>query len=230
VFELLTNEKVMIVLVGGKKGGTGKSTIATNLGALRAERAGHNNLLLVDTDSQGSSADWTYYRRETGRDGIECIQLFEKRIVSEIDSKASRYDDIIIDAGGRDSKELRYSMTVADKMVVPVGASQYDLNTVADIDELIDQARTVNPDLQCYVLINNFPNHSKLTEGEEAIEFLRQFDNVTPLDFIVHHRISFNRTAKEGLGVNELKNDSGQLADPKALSEITKLYEVIYNE
>src|SRR5690625_947556 len=219
----------MVVLVGGKKGGTGKSTIATNLAALRVEKAGHKNLLLIDTDSQGSTADWTYYRKESGKDGIECIQLFEKRIVTEIDSKAKRYEDIIIDAGGRDSKELSYSMTVADVMLVPVGASQYDLNTIVDIDELLEQVRTINPDLTCYVIINNFPNHAKLTEGEEGIEFLKQFDNVIPIEFIIHHRISFNRTAKEGLGVNELTNN-GTIADPKALDEITKLYEVIYHE
>ena len=219
----------MIVLVGGKKGGTGKSTISTNLAALRVEKAGHKNLLLIDTDSQGSTADWAYYRKESGKDGIECIQLFEKRIVTEIDSKAKRYEDIIIDAGGRDSKELRYSMTVADIMLVPVGASQYDLNTIADIDELLEQVRTINPDLICYVVINNFPNHARLTEGEEGIEYLKQFDNIIPIEFIIHHRISFNRTAKEGLGVNELKNN-GTIADPKALKEISKLYEVIYHE
>src|SRR5699024_4742083 len=219
----------MVVLVGGKKGGTGKSTIATNLAALRIEKAGHNNLLLIDTDSQGSSADWTYYRKEAGKDGIECIQLFEKRIISEIDSKVERYDDIIIDAGGRDSRELRYSMTVADVMLIPVGASQYDLNTLYDMDELIGQVRTVNPDMKCYVVINNFPNHAKLSEGDEGIEFIKQFDSVIPLDFIIHHRISFNRTAKEGLGINELKNN-GSIADRKALQEMTKLYEVIYHE
>lgn len=220
----------MIVLVGGKKGGTGKSTLATNLAAMRIEKAGHQNLLLIDTDSQASSSDWTYYRRDSGKTGIECIQLFDKRIVSEIDSKADRYDDIVIDAGGRDSKELRYAMTVADVMCVPVGASQYDLNTVYDLDELVENARIPNPDLKCYVVINNFPNHAKLSEGEEGIEFLKQFENIIPLEFIIHHRIAFNRTAKEGLGVNELKNSSGSTADPKALKEIEKLYEVIYNE
>jgi chromosome partitioning protein len=184
--------------------------------------------LLIDTDSQGSSADWAYYRKQAGKDGIECIQLFEKRIVSEIDSKAARYQDIIIDAGGRDSKELRYSMSITDVMCVPVGASQYDLNTIADIDVLVEQARIVNPGLQCYVVINNFPNHAKLSEGEEAIEFLKAFDNVIPLEFIIHERISFNRTAKDGLGINELKTNRGKLADQKALAEITKLYEAIY--
>jgi chromosome partitioning protein len=94
----------------------------------------------------------------------------------------------------------------------------------------MEQARVVNPDLTCYVVINNFPNHAKLSEGEEAIEFLKQFNNVIPLDFIIHERISFNRTAKEGMGINELKNKRGAIADPKALEEITKLYEVIYHE
>ena len=47
----------MIVLIGGEKGGTGKTTIATNLAALRA-MAGRD-VLLVDTDPQGSASYWT---------------------------------------------------------------------------------------------------------------------------------------------------------------------------
>src|SRR5699024_6255030 len=97
------------------------------------------------------------------------------------------------------------------------------------IDELLEQVRTINPDLICYVVINNFPNHARLSEGEEGIEYFKQFDNIIPIEVIIHHRISFNRTAKEGLGVNELKNNC-TIADPKALKEISKLYEVIYHE
>ena len=44
----------MIVLVGGEKGGTGKTTIATNLAALRA-MAGRD-VLLVDTDPKVARA------------------------------------------------------------------------------------------------------------------------------------------------------------------------------
>src|SRR5690625_7541839 len=122
----------MVVLVGGKKGGTGKSTIATNLAALRVEKAGHKNLLLIDTDSQGSTADWTYYRKESGKDGIECIQLFEKRIVTEIDSKAKRYEDIIIDAGGRVSMVLIFSISVSNVMLTPYVVSRYTLSDIVD--------------------------------------------------------------------------------------------------
>lgn len=76
-----------VVLVGGQKGGTGKSTLATNLAAYRLSKKDHNNILLVDTDLQGSTANWTYFRRQNDLDGIECIQLFGKQIKSEIDSK-----------------------------------------------------------------------------------------------------------------------------------------------
>ena len=39
----------MIVLIGGEKGGTGKSTIATNLAAYLANRS--DDVVLLDADS-----------------------------------------------------------------------------------------------------------------------------------------------------------------------------------
>ncbi len=52
----------MIVLVGGEKGGTGKTTLAINLAALRAIRG--RDVLLVDTDPQGSASGWVLTRDE----------------------------------------------------------------------------------------------------------------------------------------------------------------------
>ena len=46
----------MIILFGGEKGGTGKTTLAVNLAAMRA-RAGYD-VLLVDADRQESAAAW----------------------------------------------------------------------------------------------------------------------------------------------------------------------------
>ena len=50
----------MIVLVGGEKGGVGKTTLAVNLAAMRA-RAGHD-VLLVDADKQASANLWANIR------------------------------------------------------------------------------------------------------------------------------------------------------------------------
>ena len=43
----------MIVLIGGEKGGTGKSTVATNLAAIHAIVG--KEVLLLDTDGQASA-------------------------------------------------------------------------------------------------------------------------------------------------------------------------------
>ena len=102
----------MIILVGGEKGGTGKTTIVTNLAALRA-MAGRD-VLLVDTDPQGSASYWTTSRDEDAiKPRVACIQKFGKGLQVEVKDLASRYQDIIIDAGGRDSVELRAAMVVA---------------------------------------------------------------------------------------------------------------------
>ena len=43
---------------------------------------------------------------------------------------AAKYRDIVIDAGGRDSVELRAAMTVADALYIPIQASQFDVWTL----------------------------------------------------------------------------------------------------
>ena len=52
----------MILLVGGEKGGAGKTTIAVNLAAMRPRQ--ERDVLLVDTDLRGSASYWTQVRDE----------------------------------------------------------------------------------------------------------------------------------------------------------------------
>jgi hypothetical protein len=49
--------------------------------------------------------------------------------------------DIVIDAGGRDSVELRAAMTVADVLYIPIQASQFDVWTLDQMNVLVEQAR-----------------------------------------------------------------------------------------
>ena len=52
----------MIVVVLSAKGGTGKTTLATNLAGLRS--SAERNVLLIDSDRQGSASAWADKRYE----------------------------------------------------------------------------------------------------------------------------------------------------------------------
>ena len=130
----------MIILFGGEKGGTGKTTLATNLAAMRA-RAGRD-VLLIDTDPQGSASYWTQCRdEEKVEPRVACVQKFGKGLQAEVRDLANRYQDIIIDAGGRESVELRAGIVVADFAFIPIQPSQFDVWTLGRMDDLVKTPR-----------------------------------------------------------------------------------------
>ena len=95
-----------IILIGGEKGGTGKTTLAVNLAARRALQG--RDVLVIDTDIQASASYWAQTRDETAvTPRVACIQKFGKGLQTEVRDLATRYQDLVIDAGGRDSVELR---------------------------------------------------------------------------------------------------------------------------
>ena len=62
----------MILVVGGTKGGSGKTLLATSLSVLRT--AAGQDVLLIDADEQGSAMDFTRQRqRRTEGDAGPCI-------------------------------------------------------------------------------------------------------------------------------------------------------------
>ena len=213
----------MIILIGGEKGGTGKTTIATNLAAMRAIK-GHD-VLLVDTDKQGSASAWSDIRDARNvSQRVPNIQKFGSNLASDIRDFQKRYEDIIIDAGGRDSVELRAAMTIADLMYVPVQASQFDIWTLSIINDLVSQARGFNPNLAPYVLINRAATNPIVNEADEARSVLHDFDNLQLSQLLLKERITYRKAAKSGLAIIELEKQ-----DNKAITEITMLYNEVFN-
>lgn len=211
----------MITLIGGEKGGTGKTTLATNLAALRA--AAGSDVLLVDTDRQGSASFWGALRDgETALPPVPCVQVFGKTVARQVADLAGRYADVVVDAGGRDSVELRSAMVAADRLFIPVQASQFDVWTLERMDELVGQARAINDGLAAFVVINRASTHPRVTEAEEAADLLADFEN---LQFagVLRDRIAYRRAASAGRSVLEVSDP-----DPKAGDEVRSLYRSVY--
>ncbi len=212
----------MIILVGGEKGGTGKTTLATNLAAMRAH-AGHD-VLLVDTDPQGSGSYWSQTRDEEEiKPRVPTIQKFGKSLQTEVKDLAKRYGDIIIDAGGRESAELRAALVVIHKAYVPIQASQFDVWTLGRMDTLIATAQGFNPEMKAWVILNRISPNPAVTETAEAQELMKDFGNLTLAKSSVVDRIAYRKAARAGRSVLELPH-----SDPKANNEMESFYAEVF--
>lgn len=213
----------MILLIGGEKGGTGKTTIATNIAAMRA--CAGRDVLLVDTDIQGSASFWVQTRDEAQiQPRVANVQKFGKGLTSELADLSKRYQDIIIDAGGRDSAELRASLVRAELAIIPVQASQFDLWTLDRMDEMVKLAKSYNDGLRVKILISRASTNPGVTDASNAAELVEEFESFSLAKTVIKDRIAFRRAAAEGKCVSEMYDKELD----KAAWEIHQLYREIY--
>ena len=214
----------MIVVIGNEKGGVGKTTVATNLAAMAAQQG--RDVLLVDTDTQGSASAWAAIRDEAGiKPRVPTVAKFGKGLLAELRGLAERYEVVIVDAGGRDSVELRSALVAADKLFAPVQASQYDLWALERLSEVVNQAMGLNPDLHARVIITRASPNPNVAEAREAREFLSEFEELGLAKAIIRDRIAYRRAAREGMAVGELLNP-----DTKARTELSFLYDEVFKD
>ena len=133
----------MIVAVLGEKGGTGKTTLATNLAGLRATAG--LQVLLVDADRQGSASYWAEHRRTTARPAVTCLQKFGRALGRDLRALAPRYDDIIVDVAAGDSPDLEAVLRLATRVLIPVQPAGLDIWTLGLLDARVGEAQAVNP-------------------------------------------------------------------------------------
>jgi len=208
----------MIILVGSQKGGSGKSTTSVNIAALLAGKG--KDVVLVDADRQSTAANWSSDRDELeSRAKVHCVQKYDN-IRETLSDLKSRYEYVVVDAAGRDSKELRTGITAADILLIPFRPSQPDLDTLPKMVELIDQAKDFNPSLNVYGLITMAPSNPMVNEANEAKEYLADYPDITLLKTIVRDRKVYRDAMSEGLGVVEMNN-------AKAKAEIQLLVDEI---
>jgi chromosome partitioning protein len=198
----------LIITIANRKGGVGKSTIATNL-AVSLSKQGR--ILLVDADEQKSAYNWNEYRQ----DKLNAIFVLDN-LIDTLEPLNSQYDFIIIDVAGRDSQILRESLLISDKLIIPTQASIVDLEVLEYVSDKVSQAHENNPELTACVVINKAPTNYRNTEAEQAQAYIAQFKDLQLLDTIIHDRKAFRDGFVESLAVSELN-------DPKAKDELEQI-------
>jgi len=210
----------MIILIGSQKGGCGKSTTAVNLCAALAQEG--RDVVLVDADRQSTASNWCQDRDDNeSLPKVHSVQKYDN-IRETLFDLNTRYEIVVVDAAGRDSRELRTGMTAAHVMVVPFRPSQPDLDTLPNLQEIITQARDYNPDLQVFGLLTMAPTNPVIHESDDAREYLSDYPEIQMLNTIVRDRKVYRDAMSDGLGVVEMNN-------PKATQEIQALKEEVMN-
>lgn len=198
----------MIVMIGGVKGGTGKSTIATNLAAYLAGQGA--DVLLLDVDPQASAYKWATRRKENHPDAPAVhVSQASGRTFEVVRDVSKRYEHIVIDSGGHASDAMKSAMLGVQKLYVPLRPSQADLETVAEMSEMVRDVKTLNPDLQAFTLISMASTNPSVLEPMEAREALQDVPEMALSKSMIRDRKIYRDAFFEGVGVVEMSSNKG---------------------
>lgn len=211
----------MIFTVGGIKGGSGKSTIATNLTVWLSKRG--FDVLLVDADEQETATKFTKWRERNteGNSGFTATVLTGDAVRQQVLKFKPKFDHIVIDTGGRDTTSQRAALFVSDVYLVPFNPRSFDLWTIADVENLIKEVRALKPDkLHTFSVLNRAD--PKGSDNKDSAELLAESTVIDYLPPAIVSRKSFANTASNGLGVIE-----GTPLDDKAVAEVDLLFNTL---
>lgn len=213
----------MIVTVGNTKGGVGKTTLAVNLAIARALQG--RDVWLVDGDRQGTAQMAISIRAEAGsQPGIACATYPDgPTLRAQVKQQAAKFDDIIIDAGGRDSSALRAALVLSDVLLVPFQPRSYDVWALNDIALLVDEARSVRDGLRAVAILNCADPGELSSDNLEAAAAVGDVPQFEYLATPIRRRKAFANAAGAGLSVLEQKP-----MDKKAVEELNALVAALF--
>ncbi len=179
-----------VIVVANPKGGVGKSTLSSNIAGCFA-RQGHT-VMLGDVDRQQSSRLWLRLRP----DNMPSIQTWD---ISEdhIARPPKGVTHVVLDTpAGLHGKGLDAVMKLADKVIVPLQASVFDIYATQEfVAALAKKGRAEGK--QVAVVGNRIKDHTKATEHLK--EFLQTLD--VPLLTLLRDTQNYAHLAAHGLSL-----------------------------
>lgn len=184
----------IIISVLNPKGGSGKTTISTNI-AFSIHKKGYS-VLLVDSDPQGSARDW---HASTDSNPVPLISLDRPNNMKNIANVAKGYDYVVIDGAAKLEDMIAATIKISDFILIPVQPSPYDLWAVSDLVEFIKarQEVTDGKPLSAFV-ISRAIQGTKL--GSEITKALNEY-NLKLCKTSLTQRQVYPQTASEGLSI-----------------------------
>ena len=185
-----------VVVFASQKGGAGKTTLCGHV-AVQAERAGAGPVALIDTDPQGSLAEWWNAREAE-------TPLFVKTQFANLTDdlnqlRAQGINLVFVDTPPAVTDTIREVVGYGDLVIIPTRPSLHDLRTVgATVDIIEDQDRPL------IIVINAAIARARI--NSDAALALSQHGTIAPVT--VHHRLDFVTSMMDGRTVIETDPES----------------------
>ncbi len=210
-----------VISILNQKGGSGKTTVCMHLGA-KLNELGYN-VLLVDSDKQGSLRDW----HATNEDNIlSCVGIDRPTLDKSLKS-IEGYDFIVIDGVPNAGDMAVNAITVSDLVLIPIQPSPLDLWATSDLVNLVKQRIEITGGaLKAAFVINRAVKNTAL--GEDMSDIVSQYE-IPVLETVVYQRIIYPKSAITGHTVFDSKEKNKSAI--KEMNDLTtEILEFLENE
>jgi chromosome partitioning protein len=158
------------ILVANPKGGSGKTTLATNLAACLAWQ--NQRVVMWDLDRQKSSLDWLKLRP------VELPSIVSLDVVWDETNPEipGNYDWLLLDSpAGLHGKNLAHALKLANKVIVPVQPSVFDMTATRDFLDRLMEEKTIRK-YKTFISVIGMRVDPRTRAAATLEQFLRQYD------------------------------------------------------
>ena len=199
-----------VIAVSSQKGGSGKTTIAAHL-AVAAAAADVGPVVLIDTDPQGSLAEWWQARKD---DTPQLATVKPEALAANLAELRSYGTAIaIVDTPPALTGSIEQVIAMADLIIIPARPSPHDLRAASGT---VEMARKAGKPFM--FVVNGASPRASITA--QAVAALSEHGRVAPV--ILYQRTEYAASMIDGRTVIETA------ASGRSAQEIAELWQCVY--
>lgn len=204
-------QPMKIIAIINEKGGTGKSTVATNL-ATALHRQG-KRVVILDTDPQGTARDWRAATPE-GTD-LPTVVAVDRQQDLDATLRALVADFVVIDAPAKAAAMAAAIIRAAHIALVVIQPSAADVWASAASIKMVQSRRAAGGEIEAAFLVNRASGNTTISKTIIEGDW-NDYEGIEQLTTTIGNRVVFANAMAAGLSVLDM-------ADAAAKTEILNI-------